>query len=292
MRSSAANRRVLVNSLHHLPPNSVAIRKTNLNKWIELTVGVRRLKQLPDLSALEAKRPDERQYMTRDQLRTEYGSDPAAIEKIEKFAGDHQLVVTRDERASARLGIAGTVANVSHAFGVKLLDYGHPKLGDFHARTGTVTLPAEVARAITGVFGLNNHRVMHRLPRSRQKVDALASFSKTRPWFIPTELAGIYNFPNADARSQCIGLLEFGGGVDAPASFINLAKGFIDKLNADHSRGAVAADFITRQTFGISFYDSMVAFEKGDVWRKEAPQTGHNPLLAEALANLGALLPK
>jgi kumamolisin len=213
MRSPAANRRVLVNSLHHLPPNSVAICRTNPNKWIELTVGVR-LKQLPDLSALEAKRPDERQYMTRDQLRTEYGSDPAAIAKIEKFAADHHLVVTRNEPASARLGIAGTVANVGQAFGVKLLNYIHPKLGDFHARTGPVTLPAEVARAITGVFGLNNHRVMHRLPRSRQKVDALASFSKTRPWFIPTELAGIYNFPNADARSQCIGLLEFGGGVE------------------------------------------------------------------------------
>ena len=77
-----------------------------------------------------------------------------------------------------------------------------------------MTLPAEVARAITGVFGLNNHRVMHRLPRPRQKVDAAASFAKTRPWFIPTELAGIYNFPDADARSQCIGLLEFGGGVE------------------------------------------------------------------------------
>jgi kumamolisin len=214
MRSPAAKRRALVNSLHHLPPNSVAIRRTNPNKWIELTVGVRRLKPLPDLSALEAKRPAERQYMTRDQLRTEHGSDPAAIEKIQKFAVDHQLVVTRNEPASARLGIAGTVANVSHAFGVKLLDYSHPKLGDFHARTGPVSLPTEVVRAITGVFGLNNHRVMHRLPRSRQKVDASASFSKTRPWFIPTELAGIYNFPNADAHSQCIGLLEFGGGVE------------------------------------------------------------------------------
>ena len=214
MRSPAANRRVLVNSLHHLPPNSVAIRRTNPNKWIELTLGVRRLKRLPDLSALEAKRPAERQYMTRDQLRTEYGSDPAAIAKIEKFAADHHLVVTRNEPASARLGIAGTVANVSQAFGVKLLNYRHPKLGDFHARTGPVTLPAEVARAITGVFGLNNHRVMHRLPHPRQKVDALASFSRTRPWFIPTELAGIYNFPDADARSQCIGLLEFGGGVE------------------------------------------------------------------------------
>jgi kumamolisin len=214
MRSPAANRRVLVNSLHHLPPNSVAIRRTNPNKWIELTVGVRRLKQLPDLSALDAKRPGERQYMTRDQLRTDYGSDPAAIAKIEKFAAGHDLVVTRNEPASARLGIAGTVANVSQAFGVKLLNYKHSKLGDFHARTGPVTLPAEVASAITGVFGLNNHRVMHRLPRPRQKVDALASFSRTRPWFIPTELAGIYNFPDADARSQCIGLLEFGGGVE------------------------------------------------------------------------------
>ena len=213
MRSPAANRRVLINSLHHLPPNSVAIRRTNPNKWIELTVGVRRLKQLPDLSALEAKRPDERQYMTRDQLRTEYGSDPAAIAKIEKFAADHHLVVTRNEPASARLGIAGTVANVSQAFGVKLLNYKHPKLGDFHARTGPVTLPAEVARAITGVFGLNNHRVMHRLPRPGRRSMPLRSFAKTRPWFIPTELAGIYNFPDADARSQCIGLLEFGGGV-------------------------------------------------------------------------------
>ena len=49
MSSPAANRRVPANSLHHLPPGSVAKRKTNPNKWIELTVSVRRLKQLPDL---------------------------------------------------------------------------------------------------------------------------------------------------------------------------------------------------------------------------------------------------
>ncbi|MGH7116107.1 MAG: S53 family peptidase [Stellaceae bacterium] len=214
MRSPAANRRMLANSLHHLPPGSVAKRRTNPSKWIELTLGVRRLKPLPDLSALDAKRPGERTYMTRDQLRSEYGSDPDALEKIEKFAADHQLVVTHDERASARLGLAGTAANVCAAFGVKLLDYSHPKLGEFHARTGPVTLPAELGDAITGVFGLNNHRVMHRLPRPRQKLGALASMATTRPWFIPTELAAIYNFPDAEASGQCIGLLEFGGGVE------------------------------------------------------------------------------
>ena len=214
MRSPAANRRMLANSMHHLPPGSVAKRRTNPNRWIELTVGVRRLKQLPDLSAFDAKRPGERKYMTRDQLRNEYGSDPAAIDKIEKFAAAHHLTVTRNEPASARLGIGGTVANICDAFGVKLFDYSHPKLGDFHARTGPVMLPTDVGDSITGVFGLNNHRVMHRQPRSRHTADASMAKSKSRPWFIPTELAGIYNFPNADASSQCIGLLEFGGGVE------------------------------------------------------------------------------
>jgi hypothetical protein len=67
---------------------------------------------------------------------------------------------------------------------------------------------------------------------------------------------------------------EYGGGASRPDTFINLAKTFIDRLNADHSRGAFAPDFITRQTFGISFYDSVVAFDRGDVFRKEAPKIG------------------
>jgi hypothetical protein len=85
---------------------------------------------------------------------------------------------------------------------------------------------------------------------------------------------------------------EFGGGVAEPNSFINVSKGFIDRLNADHSRGAVTPDFITRQTFGISFYDSVVAFEKGDVWRKEAPQTGHKSLLSDAKAGVARIFGK
>ncbi len=71
---------------------------------------------------------------------------------------------------------------------------------------------------------------------------------------------------------------EFGGGMENPNTFVNLSKSFVDRLNADHSRGQIAPDFITRQTFGISFYDSIVVFEKGDVWRKEAPRTGRRPI--------------
>lgn len=67
---------------------------------------------------------------------------------------------------------------------------------------------------------------------------------------------------------------EFGGGIDRPDTFINFAKQCVDRINADHSRGKLQPDLITRETLCISFYDSMVCFEKGDVWWKSAPMTG------------------
>ncbi len=58
---------------------------------------------------------------------------------------------------------------------------------------------------------------------------------------------------------------KFGGGLDAPGSFINIAKSLVDKLNADHALGQVTPDDFTRDTFAIAFYDSVVVFEKGRI---------------------------
>ena len=74
---------------------------------------------------------------------------------------------------------------------------------------------------------------------------------------------------------------EFGGGARKPDTFINISKDFIDRLNADHSRGQVAPNFITRQTFAISFYDSVIVFEKGEVWNKQVLHRGHKPLFGK-----------
>ena len=67
---------------------------------------------------------------------------------------------------------------------------------------------------------------------------------------------------------------EYGGGIDKPDTFVNFAKQCVDRLNADHTRGRLVPDLITQQTFSICFYDSVVCFEKGDVYWKEAPITG------------------
>jgi len=212
-KTSAAHRVALPSSEHRIPVGSTALRQTSGGKWIELTIGVKPKKPLPDLSALDNKLPAERKYMTREQLAHDYGSDPKAVQAIESFAKEHGLVVTRNEPASARMGLAGTTDNINAAFGVTLMDYENPKLGAFHARTGPVNLPPEVGDAITGVFGLNNHRILHRGFRAAHHL-APQMATPNRAWFVPTELAPVYNFPNANAQQQCIGLLEFGGGVE------------------------------------------------------------------------------
>jgi hypothetical protein len=82
---------------------------------------------------------------------------------------------------------------------------------------------------------------------------------------------------------QCAYWPKFGGSVDDPRTFINIAKSLVDKLNADHTMGAVEPDAFTRETFSIAFYDGIVVFEKGQVFRRQAQAIGTKPGILSAL---------
>ena len=56
---------------------------------------------------------------------------------------------------------------------------------------------------------------------------------------------------------------DYGGGLHAPASFIERCKTLIDELNAGSSRNMAPVTPYTRETVSMHFYDSMVFFEKG-----------------------------
>jgi hypothetical protein len=71
---------------------------------------------------------------------------------------------------------------------------------------------------------------------------------------------------------------EYGGGINSDKSFINYSKKLIDDLNADHSRGAIEPNQFTRNTFGMSFYDSVIVFERGTMPIKGMVQTGRERL--------------
>ena len=69
---------------------------------------------------------------------------------------------------------------------------------------------------------------------------------------------------------------EFGGGMKNPASFIEYAKDKVDELNGWHAQGG-ARNYVTdlsRTTTSISFYQSMVVFEKSPSLRPRDVQSG------------------
>lgn len=63
------------------------------------------------------------------------------------------------------------------------------------------------------------------------------------------------------------------GGLNSPHSFINRSKSFIDQLNINFTK-ELEKDPILDNTFSISFYNSMIVFEKGKVYRYEPIQSG------------------
>jgi cephalosporin hydroxylase len=86
--------------------------------------------------------------------------------------------------------------------------------------------------------------------------DQRSSFEFLYPKLLPT---GCYLIEDAHTSywANCY------GGLNEPGAFINYSKRLIDQLNADWTEGAIVPDDFTRQTNSISFYDSMVVFEKG-----------------------------
>lgn len=56
---------------------------------------------------------------------------------------------------------------------------------------------------------------------------------------------------------------EYGGGVKAPGSFMEVVKGLIDEMHAHYARGAVEPTQIADSIRGMHIYDSIVALERG-----------------------------
>jgi hypothetical protein len=70
---------------------------------------------------------------------------------------------------------------------------------------------------------------------------------------------------------------EYGGGWRRQGTFIEHAKGLIDELNVEHTRGAIAPTAFSAATMSMHFYDSLVVFERGRVRAPRALRRGDLP---------------
>ena len=79
----------------------------------------------------------------REQFAHHFGADPADIAAVKAFASQYGLSVIKESAARRTVLVAGTVAQVEPAFGVRLQRFDHPD-GAYRGRQGVIELPSEI----------------------------------------------------------------------------------------------------------------------------------------------------
>ncbi len=154
--------------------------------------------------------PGQRQYLTREQFAATHGADAADLTAVAAFAKAHGLAVLESDAGRRSVVLSGTTQSMNDAFGVSLQQFEHAG-GTYRGRTGSVSVPGDLAGVVEGVFGLDDRPAADPHFQRYQPVLGLRAIAAKS--FSPTALARLYDFPaDADGSGQCIGIIELGGG--------------------------------------------------------------------------------
>ena len=145
--------------------------------------------------------------LTREQLREQYGADPADVEAVCAELERQGLRIVHADAGSRRIQAEGDVGLLSTVFGTELQLARHPEGGEFRYRTGVLTLPEPIRAATVGVLGLDTRPQAHsHLRRRRTKKQTSVSYT-------PLQVGAAYQFPSGyDGAGQGVALIELGGG--------------------------------------------------------------------------------
>ncbi|WP_218511165.1 protease pro-enzyme activation domain-containing protein [Variovorax sp. dw_308] len=155
--------------------------------------------------------PSQRSYLSREEYSASHGADPADIAKVEAFAKAHGLSVVEANVERRSVVLSGDAKSMSAAFGVALHAMEHEG-GTYRGRTGSISVPADLADVVVGVFGLDDRPQAD--PHFQHKALARAFTPRAgSASFTPPALARLYSFPTGlDGSGECIGIIELGGG--------------------------------------------------------------------------------
>ena len=211
----APTNRTIVRGSERAPqPDAWASRPSPPDEQLEVTVRIRP-KTAPDALAPTAFAdlpPQDRTYLSRDELDAQLGAAPQDMDAVMQFARASGLTVVRADMAQRSVVVAGPAAAFEAAFGTVLHQY-ESTAGRYRGRTGPLTVPAPLSDIVEGVFGLDNRPQARPHFRVRgPSAGAIAARSATGS-FTPPALAKLYNFPTGtDGTGQCIAIIELGGG--------------------------------------------------------------------------------
>jgi kumamolisin len=177
----------------------------NTQERAEITIVLRRRAELP------AEIVEGPTVLSHAELAGGYGADPADVDLVSRELTSRGLEVTAVHPTTRRVKVAGSLGDLSRAFGTTLRQVSSPgPLGHGRVthryREGPLYLPAALADVVTAVLGLDTRPQARPHFRSR----AAAAQGTSYP---PNQVAQIYNFPaGTTGAGQTIAVIELGGG--------------------------------------------------------------------------------
>ncbi|MFL6697598.1 MAG: protease pro-enzyme activation domain-containing protein [Vitreoscilla sp.] len=233
-----ANRHTLPGSERQPLAGARAIGPVRPDERIEVTLRVRPKAPIAQAQPDDT-HPARRSYLTREEFADAHGADPQDVARIGAFAQAHGLAVVESDVARRSVVLSGTVESMNNAFGVQLQQYEHDS-GTYRGRTGTISLPGELAGVVEGVFGLDDRPAAE--PHFQRYDPVRGMHSVAAKSFTPPALAKLYDFPaDADGSGQCIGIIELGGGykpADLATYFaaLGIANPKVKAVLVDHAK--------------------------------------------------------
>jgi kumamolisin len=155
--------------------------------------------------------------LTSDELAQRYGADPADIELVRQTLTARGLEITAVDPGSRRVKVAGTLGELSSAFGTTLQQVTSPNPGGrpvtHRYREGPLYVPAALDGVVLAVLGLDTRPQARAHFRTADTGSAAAAQGTS---YTPTQVADIYQFPaGTTGAGQTVAIIELGGGFSA-----------------------------------------------------------------------------
>ena len=192
----------------HVARGAVVADPVDPTESIEVAVRLR--------AKISAPAPTPGKFMSRSEHAAKHGVIEDDIARVEAFAKHFNLVVSGEMPEQRLVLLTGPASALEQAFKVELRRHRFPDASSYRGRTGTISVPAEIADAVVGVFGLDDRPVAWpalRVRPARAEPEGGSQTPGPITDFFPGQLAALYNFPTgADGTGQKIGIVELGGG--------------------------------------------------------------------------------
>jgi kumamolisin len=209
----ASSDRVLVRgSERTLTSSHTRVGDVDLQATVQVTVYVRPRAPVDWVDTESARAPAGRRLLTREAWADAHGAADEDLHAVTAFARDAGLTVTNVDAARRAVHLSGSLQSAVDAFGATMEGrYQTPEGGRaYRARSGSLTVPAELGDVVMGVFGIDDRPQARPHVRFQAKAKATAATS-----FTPVQVADAYAFPSgATGKGQTVGIIELGGGFD------------------------------------------------------------------------------